>query len=65
MERDPVCGMDVNPNDAPAQSNYRGRAYYFCSTDCQAKFEREPQFYVAEEQKRQGQEQAKQTRRSS
>lgn len=53
--------MDVNPRAAPAQSNYRGRTYYFCSDDCKQKFEAEPQRYVAEEQARQGQEQAKQT----
>ena len=61
MERDPVCGMDINPGAAPAQSNYRGRTYYFCSDDCKQKFEAEPQVYVAQEQERQGQEQAKQT----
>lgn len=61
MERDLVCGMDVNPGNAPAQSNYRGRTYYFCSPECKEKFEREPQLYVGQEQLRQGVEQAKQT----
>ena len=61
MERDLVCGMDVNPGNAPAQSNYRGRTYYFCSPECKEKFEREPHVYVAQEQERQGQQQAKQT----
>jgi YHS domain-containing protein len=61
MEKDPVCGMDVNPANAPAQSNYRGRTFYFCSQDCKEQFEREPQRYVGQEQLKQGQEQARQT----
>lgn len=50
MEKDPVCGMDVNARTAPAQSNFQGRTYYFCSEDCKQKFDREPQRYVGQPQ---------------
>ena len=50
MEKDPVCGMDVNPRNAPAQSNFQGRTFYFCSEDCKQRFDREPHRYVAQPQ---------------
>src|SRR5438445_12305838 len=31
MERDPVCGTEVDRDNAPAKSNYQGRTFYFCS----------------------------------
>jgi P-type Cu+ transporter len=49
METDVVCGMKVDPNKAPAQSQYQGQLYYFCSTDCKAKFDANPQQYVKQE----------------
>lgn len=48
MEKDPVCGMDVNPRAAPAKSSYQGRMYYFCSPECKEAFEKEPQRYVTQ-----------------
>ena len=35
---DPVCGMDVTPEEAAGLEQYQGRTYYFCSTSCQQKF---------------------------
>ena len=46
MARDPVCGMDVNQNTAPAESDYQGQHYYFCGEGCKNEFERQPQQYV-------------------
>ena len=46
METDVVCGMKVEPTKAPAQSQYQGRMYYFCSTDCKAKFDASPEQYA-------------------
>jgi len=43
---DPVCGMRINRSSAGASDGYRGHPYYFCSTDCQEKFAREPTAYV-------------------
>lgn len=50
METDVVCGMKVDPTKAPAQSQYQGKLFYFCSTDCKAKFDVNPQQYVKQEQ---------------
>ena len=30
MAQDPVCGMDVQPEQAAGQSEYQGRTFYFC-----------------------------------
>jgi P-type Cu+ transporter len=42
MEKDPVCGMMVDPNRASGSSMWQGRAYYFCSAGCKAAFDRNP-----------------------
>src|SRR5688572_3431547 len=39
--RDPVCGMEVDPASAAAQSVLDGKIYYFCSTGCKSKFEQD------------------------
>lgn len=46
MERDPVCGMQVDPEEAAGKRAYEGRTYYFCSPDCLAKFDRAPARYA-------------------
>ena len=46
--KDPVCGMEVNEQKAAATAQQGGRTYYFCSTDCKQKFEREPQRYAGQ-----------------
>ena len=43
MERDVVCGMDVDPAKAAATSEYNGKTYYFCAKACKNKFDAEPQ----------------------
>ena len=45
-ERDPVCGMTVSP-DSPHQTTYRGHSYRFCSAGCLAKFNADPEGYLA------------------
>ena len=37
-ERDPVCGMSVNPAKAAGAVEYEGRTFYFCSKGCAEKF---------------------------
>jgi YHS domain-containing protein len=49
MEKDIVCGMEVDPASAPATSEYQGRTYYFCSSACKQAFDDEPEKYVREE----------------
>ena len=46
MVKDPVCGMEIEPVKAAAIHNYRGRDYYFCSADCEAKFLEDPDRYA-------------------
>jgi len=46
MATDPVCGMEVDEKNAPAQGSYRGKTYYFCSEDCKASFDANPKKYV-------------------
>ena len=45
MAKDPVCGMEVNPEVATAQglaSEYERTTYYFCGKGCKLDFEEEP-----------------------
>jgi YHS domain-containing protein len=46
MARDPVCGMDVDPEGTSARSVYRGKAYYFCTQTCKTEFDLDPSRYV-------------------
>ena len=46
MERDPVCGMTVDPARAAAQEVYAGKTYYFCCGGCADKFRAEPAKYL-------------------
>lgn len=46
MAKDLVCGMQVNEKTAAGKREYKGETYYFCSSGCQAAFEKEPEKYV-------------------
>jgi Cu+-exporting ATPase len=46
QERDPVCGMTVDPSRAAAKLVHAGRTYYFCSTRCHARFASAPETYL-------------------
>ena len=47
MATDPVCGMEVDPANAAATSEYKGHPYYFCAEGCRQKFDADPDKYVA------------------
>jgi YHS domain-containing protein len=49
MEKDPVCGMEVDPKTSTMKSNYQGKTYYFCGMDDKKAFDKEPQRYVKSE----------------
>ncbi len=49
MAQDPVCGMDVQPEQAAGQSEYQGRTFYFCCPACKEKFDKEPDRYARPE----------------
>ncbi len=42
ITRDPVCGMQVNVEQAQDRSEYLGKTYYLCSTTCKRQFDRTP-----------------------
>jgi Cu+-exporting ATPase len=44
---DPVCGMQVDPKTAAAQTTYHGQPYYFCCSHCLEKFEAQPERFLA------------------
>lgn len=46
--KDPVCGMNLAAGKTGYTSQYHGRQYYFCSTDCKQKFDRDPERYRIE-----------------
>ena len=46
MAKDPVCGMDIQPEQAAGQSEYKGQTYYFCCPACKQQFDQEPQRYA-------------------
>jgi Cu+-exporting ATPase len=46
MERDVVCGMQVDPTKAAGTSEYGGKTYYFCGKGCKAKFDLDPGRYA-------------------
>ena len=46
MERDPVCGMSVNPARAKVTAEHNGTTYYFCCESCATKFGSAPDRYL-------------------
>ena len=56
---DPVCGMTVVKATAKATYEYKGMAYYFCSTGCKEAFAKDPAKYIqAAEPKQKAEDQA-------
>ena len=46
MVKDPVCGMDVDPESAAGSYEYQGETYFFCNQFCLEKFKAEPAKYL-------------------
>jgi len=46
MEKDPVCGMTVDPSRAKATHVHAGKKYYFCCAGCKEKFSADPPKYL-------------------
>jgi Cu+-exporting ATPase len=51
-EIDPVCKMEVDPEHAPAKTEYQGQTYYFCAPACKVKFDKDPERYLRAERPR-------------
>ncbi len=47
VERDPVCGMSVNPATAKHIHDHAGKNFYFCCAPCVEKFKADPAKYLA------------------
>ncbi len=43
---DPVCGMHIDPEEAPAYSKVGDNTFYFCSDTCKQKFDANPNAYI-------------------
>jgi YHS domain-containing protein len=50
---DPVCKMEVDPQDARAKTQHKGETYYFCSPECKKEFDKKPKRYAGEQAKKQ------------
>jgi YHS domain-containing protein len=48
IQKDPVCGMEIDPKTAAGKSEYEGKTYYFCSSGCKKLFDKNPAKYVIE-----------------
>ena len=46
QEKDPVCGMNVNPATAKNVHEHGGRKFYFCCAGCAEKFKSDPAGYL-------------------
>ncbi len=46
MVKDLVCGMDVDPDNAAAQTEHEGTTYYFCAPGCKTDFVADPQKFL-------------------
>ena len=51
-ERDPVCGMTVQPATAAGKHVHQGKTYYFCATRCLDKFRTDPEYYLTPPERR-------------
>lgn len=45
MEKDPVCGMMVDPAQS-LKAEYKGKTYYFCAPGCRVEFLENPEQYL-------------------
>jgi xanthine dehydrogenase accessory factor len=46
QEKDPICGMGVDPKKTEYQLEYKEKIYYFCCGGCLDKFESKPAVYI-------------------
>ena len=48
MAFDPVCHMNVEPENAAGKSQHNGSTVYFCSEQCKEVFDKDPEKYPLE-----------------
>ena len=54
MTHDPVCGMDVDPENASERKEHEGQTYFFCSAGCRKQFEQDPKRFARDPSKGSG-----------
>ena len=47
MAKDPVCGMNVDPAESKHRTEHDGQSFHFCCAGCKARFEIDPERYLA------------------
>ncbi len=47
LNKDPVCGMNVDPHTAKHRAEHAGHTYYFCCAGCRTKFIADPAKYLS------------------
>jgi P-type Cu+ transporter len=47
MEKDPVCGMEVDEATARHTAQFEGQTYYLCAPGCKKSFEADPKQYLS------------------
>ena len=43
---DPICGIELDPNEVEYSMNFEGTTYYFSSEECKQKFDKNPEEYT-------------------
>lgn len=43
---DPICKMEVDPETAAGEYEYKGKKYYFCAVGCMKRFQEDPEKYI-------------------
>ncbi|UVT17112.1 MAG: YHS domain-containing protein [Nitrospira sp.] len=44
--KDPVCLMEIDPDEAVEREDYQRRHYYFCNAVCHSAFQLDPERYA-------------------
>ena len=46
IEKDPVCGMDVDTTTSQLSTEYEGKTYWFCGKGCMLEFKDDPERFL-------------------
>jgi len=46
MAKDPVCGMEVKPEESAGTAEFNNETYYFCAPGCKNAFEKDPEHFL-------------------
>ena len=46
MEKDFVCGMEIDKTKSAGHYDYKGKTYHFCSESCRDEFSKDPDRFL-------------------